>query len=48
PKHGTAFDVRTGKVSVNGKLLFIKLKVVDVQSYPVKIEGSDILIGVDL
>ena len=48
PKHGTAFDVRTGKVSVNGKLLFIKLKVGDVQSYPVKIEGSDILIGVDL
>jgi 3-phenylpropionate/trans-cinnamate dioxygenase ferredoxin subunit len=46
PKHGSVFDVKTGKVVESGKLLFIKVKVHDIRSYPVKIEGSDIMIGI--
>lgn len=47
PKHGTAFDVKTGKVIQNGKIAFIKLNVSDVRAYPVKVEGTDILIGME-
>jgi 3-phenylpropionate/trans-cinnamate dioxygenase ferredoxin subunit len=45
PRHGSVFDVRTGKLIKNGKIAFINLKVKDAQAYPVKIEGNDILIG---
>ncbi len=47
PKHGSVFDVRTGKVVKNGKIVFINLKVNDTKAYPVKIEGTDILIGME-
>ncbi len=47
PRHGTSFDVRTGKVVSNGKLAFIKLNVHDVNTYPVKIEDGDILVGLE-
>lgn len=47
PKHGTMFDVKNGKVVQNGKIFFIRLRVSDTRTYPVKVEGSDILIGVD-
>jgi len=47
PKHGTVFDVKTGKVVQNGKIAFIKLNVSDVNAYPVKVEGTDILIGME-
>ena len=47
PRHGSVFDVTNGKVVQPGKLLFIKVKVHDIQSYPVKIEGTDILLGME-
>ncbi|MBK5253673.1 MAG: Rieske 2Fe-2S domain-containing protein [Peptostreptococcaceae bacterium] len=47
PKHGSVFDVRTGKIVENGKIAFIKLKVNDTKAYPTKIEGNDILIGIE-
>jgi 3-phenylpropionate/trans-cinnamate dioxygenase ferredoxin component len=47
PKHGSIFDVTTGKVVKSGKLLFISVKVHDVHNYPVKIEGIDLLIGIE-
>ncbi|MEN6593614.1 MAG: Rieske 2Fe-2S domain-containing protein [Clostridiaceae bacterium] len=47
PKHGTAFDVRTGKVVKGGKMVFISIKAADARTYPVKIEGSDVLVGLD-
>ena len=47
PKHGSIFDVTTGQVVQSGKLFLIKVKVHDVQSYPVKIEGADLLIGME-
>lgn len=47
PRHGSGFDVRTGKVTKTGKLLFIKVKPKDLYTYPVKIEGTDIFIGIE-
>jgi 3-phenylpropionate/trans-cinnamate dioxygenase ferredoxin subunit len=47
PKHGSIFDVTTGQVVQSGKLFLIKVKVHDVQSYPVQIEGTDLLIGME-
>ena len=47
PKHGSIFDIKTGKVVQRGKLLFLNVKVHDLHSYPVQIEGTDIMLGVD-
>lgn len=45
PRHHSKFDVKTGKVIKEAKILFIKLGVNDTQSYPVKVEGNDIFVG---
>lgn len=45
PRHGSVFDVTTGKAVKEGKLLFIKAKIHDLRSYPVKVDGTDIYIG---
>jgi len=47
PRHGTAFDVRTGAVTKNGKLAFIPVKPANARTYPVKVEDGDVLVGVD-
>lgn len=47
PKHGSVFDVRTGKAIKSGKFVFIKVNAGDTQAYPVKIEGTDILVGLE-
>ena len=47
PKHGSIFDVKTGKVVQRGKLFFMKVKVQDLHSYPVKVEGTEIMLGVE-
>ena len=47
PKHGSVFDVRTGEVVQSGKFAFIRVKVRDIHVYPVKVEGTDILVGIE-
>jgi 3-phenylpropionate/trans-cinnamate dioxygenase ferredoxin subunit len=47
PRHGSVFDVKSGKAVKGGKLLFITVKIHDLRSYPVKTEGTDILIGIE-
>ena len=47
PRHGTQFDVKTGKVVQRGKIVFIPVKASDTRAYPVKVEGEDILIGIE-
>jgi 3-phenylpropionate/trans-cinnamate dioxygenase ferredoxin subunit len=47
PRHGSVFSVKTGKFVSPGKLLFVKVNTHDTQSYPVKVEGADILIGME-
>jgi 3-phenylpropionate/trans-cinnamate dioxygenase ferredoxin subunit len=45
-KHGALFDVKTGEAVGDAKIGFIKMKVANEPSYPVKIEGTDILVGI--
>ncbi len=47
PRHHTKFDVRSGKVLDQGKILFIGVNAKDTTTYPVKVEGNDILIGIE-
>lgn len=47
PGHGAIFDIRTGDAVQGAKILFVSVKVDDVKSYPVIIEGRDILVGVE-
>jgi len=47
PRHGAKFDVKTGQSVEGAKVLFRRMGVKDTRSYPVKIEGNDILIGID-
>jgi 3-phenylpropionate/trans-cinnamate dioxygenase ferredoxin subunit len=47
PRHGSAFDVKTGKVAERGKLFKIKVKVHDLKSYEVLRQGDDVLIGIE-
>ncbi|MBM3147369.1 MAG: Rieske 2Fe-2S domain-containing protein [Actinobacteria bacterium] len=46
PRHGSQFDVRTGRNVRGPKILFVKGKADDVPSYPVRVEGDDVLIDV--
>lgn len=47
PLHKAKFDLETGAVDRDPKLLFIKMTAKsDLAVYPVKVEGEDILVGV--
>ena len=45
-RHGARYDVRTGEAVGEAKIGFVKMKVKDEPSYSVKVEGTDILVGV--
>ncbi len=47
PRHGSRFDVRTGKNVRGPKILLVRGKTDDVRSYPVKVESEDVLVEVD-
>ena len=44
PRHSAKFDVRTGKSVGNAKLAFISVKVNDATKFPLKVEGTNILV----
>ena len=46
PRHGSTFDVKTGKAIHGGKMLLIPFHVKDTVRFPVKVEGTDIFVGV--
>ena len=46
PRHGSQFDLKTGKNVRGAKIGFIKINVKDETSYMVKVEGKDILVGI--
>ena len=46
PRHGSRFDVKTGKSIRGAKIGFVKMNVRDEVSYTVKVEGTDILVGI--
>jgi len=46
PRHGAKFDVKTGQAVAEAKIGFMKMKVKDEVSYTVKVEGTDIMVGI--
>ncbi|KYC45346.1 MAG: Sulredoxin [Candidatus Methanofastidiosum methylothiophilum] len=46
PKHGSKFDVTTGKLISGPKIPLIKLKINDEEKYEVRLEGEYILVKV--
>ncbi len=47
PLHKAKFDLATGAIDRDPKLLFLNMKAkTDLAVYPVRVEGDDILVGV--
>ena len=47
PLHKAKFDLATGAIERNPKLLFLNMKAkTDLAVYPVRIEGEDVFVGV--
>jgi 3-phenylpropionate/trans-cinnamate dioxygenase ferredoxin subunit len=46
PRHGARFDVKTGHAVGEAKVVFVKMKVKDEESYTVKIQGTSIMVGI--
>jgi nitrite reductase/ring-hydroxylating ferredoxin subunit len=47
PLHKAKFDLATGAIERDPKLLFLNMKAKnDLAVYPVKVEGEDVLVGV--
>ncbi len=47
PKHGAQFDVKTGEVVGDAKIAFFKIKPKNAGCYEVKINGTDVMVGVE-
>jgi len=47
PRHGSKFDVTTGKVVSGPKILFLRPTINDEPSYEVKVDGREILLKID-
>ncbi len=45
PRHGARFDLTNGKAVGKAKLLFMSTLPKDLATYPVKVEGQEVLIG---
>jgi 3-phenylpropionate/trans-cinnamate dioxygenase ferredoxin subunit len=46
PRHGARFNVTSGKAVGKAKLMFLSTLPKDLATYPVKIEGAEIFVGV--
>jgi len=46
PRHGAQFDVKTGQAVSEAKIAFVKMKVRNEVKYEVKVDGTNILIGI--
>lgn len=47
PRHGSKFDVTTGKVVSGPKILFFRPKIKDEPFYEVKVDGKNISLKID-
>lgn len=47
PRHGAAFEIKTGKNARGPRIGPLKLTTHDAQAYPVKTEGEDVLVGLE-
>jgi len=46
PRHGARFDLTSGKAVGKAKLMFLSTMPKDLATYPVKIEGTEVFVGV--
>jgi nitrite reductase/ring-hydroxylating ferredoxin subunit len=47
PLHKAKFDLSTGRIERDPKLLFINMTAKsDLATYPVRVDGEDVLIGI--
>lgn len=46
PKHGSRFDIKSGKSISGPKIGFLKFKTKDIQKYELKTEGEQILLNI--
>lgn len=46
PRHGARFDLKTGQAVGDARIALIAMPVKDLERYPVKVEGTKILVGV--
>jgi len=46
PRHHSRFDLTTGESIEGPKIMFLRFKVGNAETYPVKVEGYDIFIGI--
>lgn len=46
PRHGSQFDVKTGQAVSGAKIGILKFNVKNEVKYEVKVDGTDILIGI--
>ena len=46
PRHGAQFDVKTGEAVGEAKIAFMKMGVKNEERYVVKVEGTNIMIGI--
>ena len=47
PRHGSKFDVTTGKVVSGPKILFLRPKIKDEPVYEVKVDGREIWLKIE-
>ena len=47
PRHGSQFDVRTGKSLRGPKVVGVRFKTSDEPAFEVKVEGQDVLLRAD-
>lgn len=47
PKHGSIFDLTNGEVVKSGKLFFMNVKVNNIKSYKVLVDGDEIKVELD-
>jgi len=47
PRHGAKYDAKTGRGLGKPKILFLKFKMQDERSYPVKVVENDILVNIN-
>ena len=46
PRHGARFDLITGKSIREAKIALIKMKVKNLESFQVKVDGKNIMVGI--
>lgn len=47
PKHGSQFDLKTGKCIGQAKIMFMKMNVKDAKSYRTEVRGNEVFVEIN-